>query len=68
MRSPTEVIGGFFLDGAKIIFASLVVGLFVPGAVRGIPWVTLTAGLVMTVVFLGIAMRLAIKTVEEKPR
>ncbi|OGX35654.1 MAG: hypothetical protein A3B73_05580 [Omnitrophica WOR_2 bacterium RIFCSPHIGHO2_02_FULL_63_39] len=68
MKTASEVVAGFFLDGAKIIFASLVVGLFVPGAVQGIPWVTLTSGLVMTVVFLGIAIRLSTTVVEERPR
>ena len=68
MKNPSEVIGGFFLDGAKIIFASLVVGVFVPGAVQGVPWVTLASGLVTTVVFLGIAIRLSTKVAEEKSR
>lgn len=64
MKTAPEVVGGFFLDGAKIIFASLVVGVFVPGAARGVPWFTLASGLVMTMLFLGIAVSLAPKAKE----
>jgi hypothetical protein len=59
MKSASEVIGGFFLDGAKIIFASLVVGVFVPGAAPGVPWLTLVSGVLMTVLFVWMAIRLS---------
>lgn len=54
-----KVISNFFLDGAKIIFASLVVGVFVPGAAGNIPWLTFLIGLATTVLFLSIATKLS---------
>ena len=51
-----KVVSNFFLDGAKIIFASLVVGIFVPSASGKIPWLTFAGGIVMTLVFLTLAI------------
>lgn len=51
-----QVIYHFFLDGAKIIFASLVVGLFAPGATHAeFSLFILISGLGFTVIFLWIA-------------
>ncbi|OGX04768.1 MAG: hypothetical protein A3G87_02885 [Omnitrophica bacterium RIFCSPLOWO2_12_FULL_50_11] len=58
-NEEANALADFFLDGAKIIFASLVVGIFVPGAAGARPWLTFLMGLVMTSVFLGIAVKLA---------
>ena len=57
MKGRSDVVSSFFLDSAKIIFASLVVGVFVPGAAGAIPWLTFAIGIAMTVLFLGIASR-----------
>jgi len=61
MRTKYEmaIISDFFLDGAKLIFASLVVGIFVPGAAGKIPWLTFTVGVGMTILFLSIAVKLS---------
>ena len=64
-KSATEVLADFFLDGAKIIFASLVVGVFVPGAAGKIPWLTCVVGLAITALFLSIAATL-VKTASSK--
>ena len=53
-----KVIANFLLDGAKIIFGSLVVGVFVPSATSEIPWLTFLAGLGLTVAFLTISAAL----------
>jgi len=45
-------ISEFFLDGAKIIFGSLVVGAFLPEKIGKIPWLTLTGGIVAVLLFL----------------
>lgn len=51
-----KVVANFFLDGAKIIFGSLVVGAFVPSiAAAQIPWSNITLGIVFTAAFFGIA-------------
>lgn len=60
-----SVVSDFFLDGAKLIFGSLVIGVFVPGAAGKIPWLTFAIGIGMTVLFLSIAVRLS-KSVETK--
>lgn len=56
MIEPTKrnaVIADFFLDGAKIIFGSLVVGAFVPGVTGGQPsWLNIGLGIFAAVVFL----------------
>jgi len=64
MKSPSDVIAAFFLDGAKIVFGSLVVGVFVPGVATGVPWVTVASALAVTVLFLGIAVILSQGTKE----
>lgn len=60
-QGSVDVLAAFFLDGAKIIFGSLVVGIFVPGAISRVPWLTLATGMAMTVIFLAIAVTLAKK-------
>lgn len=42
----------FFLDGAKIIFGSIVVGAFVPSAGNPVSWFTLFVGTIATILFL----------------
>lgn len=59
MKEESRVVMAFFLDGAKIIFGSLVVGVFVPSAAGARPWLTVLGGIAMTAVFLMIAVRLA---------
>ena len=50
------VIYHFFLDGAKIIFGSLVVGLFIPSAIpSSFPLFTFASGLALTTFFLIVA-------------
>lgn len=50
------VIADFFLDGAKILFGSLVVGAFVPGATGGNPsWLTVGIGILWILAFLAVA-------------
>lgn len=46
-----KAISLFLLDCAKIIFASMVVGVFVPSASGEIPWLTFVSGLVLTSAF-----------------
>jgi len=58
-KSALEVVADFFLDGAKIIFGSLVVGVFVPSAAGKIPWLICMVGLAVTALFLTIAAMLA---------
>ncbi|MEK7541830.1 MAG: hypothetical protein AAB533_03210 [Patescibacteria group bacterium] len=55
-ESSTHIISNFFRDGAKIIFGSLVVGVFVPsGAITAFPWLTFVTGIMATGMFLVIA-------------
>lgn len=50
------IVADFFLDGAKIIFGSLVVGAFVPSAVgNGLSWLSIGVGIFAAIVFLWIA-------------
>lgn len=50
------IIADFFLDGAKIIFGSLVVGAFVPSAVGSqLSWLSIGVGIFAAIVFLWIA-------------
>ena len=50
------IISNFFLDGAKIIFGSLVVGAFVKGALAPeSQWATVGVGVALTIAFLFIA-------------
>lgn len=51
-----STLSSFFLDGAKIIFGSLVVGAFAPSAIGGRPsLLTISFGILGTVFFLFIA-------------
>ncbi|MCD6539940.1 MAG: hypothetical protein J7K37_04485 [Candidatus Omnitrophica bacterium] len=59
-----DIICDFFLDGAKILFASLVVGAFIPSATGKIPWLTFSIGIAITVSFLIIAIKLSKKDKE----
>ena len=54
----SNVVSNFLLDGAKIIFGSLVIGVFVPSASGEVPWVTLVAGILLTLSFLILSARL----------
>lgn len=54
-----KIIANFLLDGAKIIFGSLVVGAFVPSAAGNISWITFTGGLLAIAVFLSLAANLS---------
>lgn len=55
MNRP-KVIANFFLDGAKIIFGSLVVGAFLPNAIGDQPrFFAVGIGVVFTIIFLAIA-------------
>ncbi len=52
----TKVFSSFFLDGAKIIFGSLVVGAFMPSAVgQDSTYITVVLGVILTIIFLTIA-------------
>lgn len=54
MRS--HIASNFFLDGAKIIFGSLVIGVFMPSAATPeFPWLTFVMGIMATSIFLIIA-------------
>lgn len=55
-----KTVSDFFLDGAKILFGSLVVGVFVPSASGKIPWLTFVGGVSITLIFLVIAVKLEI--------
>ena len=56
IKPQRKIVSDFFLDGAKIIFGSLVVGVFIPGAApQKILWPTLAVGITMTTLFLIIA-------------
>ncbi|MBA3065133.1 hypothetical protein KJ633_01880 [bacterium] len=59
LKGEKEILSGFFLDGAKIIFASLVIGIFSPGYTGGKPLLTFFAGIAMTILFLSIAMKIS---------
>lgn len=54
--SPARIIANFFLDGAKIVFGSLVIGIFIPSAaLREFPWFVFLGGITMTILFLFVA-------------
>lgn len=56
LLNRSKIIANFFLDGAKIIFGSLVVGAFAPNALGGRPsLLTIGFGILGTVFFLLIA-------------
>ena len=58
-KDKSNILSDFFLDGAKIIFASLVVGIFIPGASGKILWLTFAIGIIMTLLFLLISVKLS---------
>ena len=43
-----KIISNFFLDGAKIVFGSLVIGAFVPGISTETPWHLFVVGIAGT--------------------
>ena len=47
-----KTISNFLSDGAKIIFGSMVIGVFVPSASGAIPWFTFIIGIILTASFL----------------
>jgi len=53
-----KVIANFLLDGAKIIFGSLVVGAFVPSITGNVSWSTVAFGLIAIAIFLFFAANL----------
>lgn len=56
LTKKSIIIADFFLDGAKIIFGSLVVGAFVPRAVGSqLSWLSIGEGVFAAIVFLWIA-------------
>lgn len=59
-----KTISNFLSDGAKIIFGSMVIGVFVPGASGEIPWFTFIVGIVLTVSFLVLSIILSKPTKE----
>lgn len=65
MFSPAQIklAANFLADGAKIVFASLVVGVFVPESAGAIPWLTFFIGILVTGVFLWFAI-LLMRTVQ----
>lgn len=58
-KSQIKVLSDFLSDTAKIIFASAVVGFFIPGMTGELPQVVLIGGLIATTTFLVAAMLLA---------
>ena len=56
-----KTLHNFIIDGAKIIFGSLVVGVFVPQTSGEIPWLMFIAGVLLTTAFLGVALFLSHK-------
>jgi len=58
-KAELAVVSNFALDGAKIIFGSLVVGTFIPAASGKIAWLSFVIGIAMTSGFLIAAMKLS---------
>jgi hypothetical protein len=56
-----KTILNFVIDSAKIIFGSLVIGVFVPSISGEISWSTFIIGVIMTLTFLGISLFLSSK-------
>ncbi len=54
-----KTLHNFVIDSAKIIFGSLVVGVFLPSASGEMPGLTFFVGVVFTAMFLGIALSLS---------
>lgn len=57
-KEQLKIVSNFLSDGAKIIFGSLVIGVFLPNASGEKPWLTFLLGIVLTVAFLFIAILL----------
>lgn len=47
-----KTLANFCLDAAKIVFGSLVVGVFIPGTRGPFPWLTWLMGIMATVAFI----------------
>lgn len=63
-KAHLRVLSNFFLDGAKIFFGSMVVGIFVPSTgIAKFPIATFIGGIAMAATFLAIST--AIAKVEE---
>ncbi len=54
-----KIISNFLADSAKIIFGSLVVGVFIPSASGEKPWLTFALGILLTITFLSISILLS---------
>ncbi|MBI2888919.1 MAG: hypothetical protein HYY92_03205 [Parcubacteria group bacterium] len=63
-KGQFQTLHNFIVDGAKIIFGSLVVGIFAPSTAGEIPWLMFVAGILFTATFLGIALLLSSKISE----
>ena len=60
-----KTIYTFSVDSAKIVFGSLVVGVFIPGSLGAVSWVTFSGGIITTSFLLVLALILSdkIKTI-----
>ncbi|MBI3020179.1 MAG: hypothetical protein HYY60_02535 [Parcubacteria group bacterium] len=47
-KGQFQTLHNFIVDGAKIIFGSLVVGIFAPSTAGEIPWLMFVAGILFT--------------------
>jgi len=56
----------FFLDGAKIIFGSVVIGAFVPNTLGQTSWFAFFGGIVATAFFLGASAAITNLSVAQK--
>jgi len=66
---PSEYLKAFsefFLDGAKIIFGSVVVGAFIPGTGGPISWLTFVIGTLATISFLVVSATITIRLTNTK--
>lgn len=68
MKSDTylRAFADFLLDGAKIIFGSVVVGAFVPSAGGPTSWPTLLVGAVITFLFVVLSATITNLTLSER--
>ncbi|MBU1913113.1 MAG: hypothetical protein KKB22_06260 [Candidatus Omnitrophica bacterium] len=58
LKDKSSVVSDFFLDSAKITFGSLVIGIFTPGVIIKTPLSTFLNGLVISIIFLTLAVKL----------
>jgi hypothetical protein len=65
--AAAKVLSNFFTDGAKILFGSMVVGMFVSTSEMTAPFATAIAGIGMAAAFLAIAIFFQ-KKYKETPR